>query len=160
MSPLGFFQYGGEVSTAEIEPLRDVAGHRDPRAVPRHAIILAEDPHAAGTVIDFENAGAERTERTRNLPGNRDFLTRKSSGVPINVRNGGSLWASCEQQGAQSDQNCRQNLGTHFQHTVLLRRKWTQILPLLLDANANFGDGPHLPTIMAQLGGPDARRLQ
>src|SRR4029077_2858712 len=89
MSPLGFFQYGGEVSTAEIEPLRDVAGHRDPRAVPRHAIILAEDPHAAGTVIDFENAGAERTERTRNLPGNRDFLTRKSSGVPINVRNGG-----------------------------------------------------------------------
>src|ERR1700682_5105400 len=30
----------------------------------------------------------------------------------------------------------------------------------LFDASADFGDGPHLPTIMTQLGGPDARSLQ
>jgi len=151
MPPLGFTQYGGKASTTEIETLVDPSGHSHFGAVPRNPITLTEDPHTASAVIDFENSGAERTERAHNLSGNRHFLAGITSGIAINVRNGGSLRAPRKQQGAQSDQNCRKNPSTHFEHTLLLRREWTQILPLLLDAKADFGDGPHQPTIMAHL---------
>jgi hypothetical protein len=98
--PLGFAQYGGEASTAEIETLADPSGHTHSRAIPRNSVALAVDPHTAGAVIDFENTGAERSERAHNLPGDRDFLIGVTSGIAINVRNGGSLRASRKQQGA------------------------------------------------------------
>jgi len=101
VSPLAFFQYRGEISTAEIESLLDPARYRDSSAVPRHSVILAEDPHTSRAVIELENAGTERTERACNLPGNRDFLSGKSSGVAINVRNSGSLRTPRKPQGAQ-----------------------------------------------------------
>jgi len=100
MPPLGFTQYGGETSTPEIETLSDPSGHSHSRAIPRNSVALAEYPHTSGAVIDFENTGAERAERAHNLPGNRDFLVGITSGISINVRNGGSLRASRKQQGA------------------------------------------------------------
>jgi hypothetical protein len=85
------FQYRGKVSATEIKPLRDVASDGDFRSIPRHSITLAENPHAASAVIDFENAGAKRAERTRDPSGNGDFLPGKASGIAVNVRNSGSL---------------------------------------------------------------------
>ena len=103
MPPLAFFQYGGEVSTAEIEPLLDPARHPDPSAVSWYSIILAKDPHTSRAVIELENSGPQRTERARNLPGNRDFLSGKSSGVAINVPDSSSLRTPRQPQRAQPD---------------------------------------------------------
>src|SRR5437762_2200425 len=60
------------------------------------------DPQEATSLrqVNLELRGTECTERTRNLPDNRDSLAGITPGIAINVRNGGSLWASCEQQGA------------------------------------------------------------
>jgi hypothetical protein len=151
VAAFGFTQYGGETPTPETETLIDPSGHSHFSALPRNSITLAEDPHAASAVIDFKNAGTERTERARNLSGNRDFFSGITPGIAINVRNGGSLRASSEPQGAQSDQDRRKNFGTHLQHKSSYDVSGRRFYSLLLDAGADFGDGPRLPTIMAYL---------
>ena len=76
-----------EISSTEAEALFDSSRDRDARIVIGHVTLVAEDPQAAGAIVQFECACVHHCERIHDTTGNVNFFVMKSSRIAIEQLN-------------------------------------------------------------------------
>ena len=96
MTTLGLLQNNSKVAPPKIEALLNLAGNGQFCAVAGYAIILAVDPHVAGSVVNLEDAAAQCPKRSAHVSRNRDFLAYESAGILVDLGDAGARGAACQ----------------------------------------------------------------
>jgi hypothetical protein len=122
---LGFPHDGGEVTAAETEALLDPTADPNSRPVARDAVPLAKNPHPAGTIINFEDSGSQRAERSGHVARYGDFFPHVPSWIAIDSFDAGARRASRQNQAPHENQQGERNPAKQSDHTILPYLKLT-----------------------------------
>src|SRR5437016_5598411 len=102
MPRLRLAQHHAEAASPKTESLLHAPGHRHSASIARHAKILADNPHAAGAIVNLKQSITQRAKRIGDLPMDGYFLAGITSGIAVNIFNSGAGRASCQKKNSQS----------------------------------------------------------
>ena len=101
---LAFPHDGGEAAAAETESLLDSSADAHSGAVARHAVSLAENPHPARTIVNFEDSSSERAERSGHVARNGNFFPDIASWIAIDSFDAGARRTGRQNQASRDNQ--------------------------------------------------------
>jgi len=96
VAPFCFAQNRGKASAAKTEALFNAASRGHSGAIAGNPVVLAENPHGTGAVVNLKDAAAESPKRTADPTGDGNFFSSVPARITVNASDGRAGWAACQ----------------------------------------------------------------